>query len=117
MSVKKSDSEYTDAKGNLHKQFADDRSEIYIGGYDKGTEYVEVTDGADEAVNRKRFLRYVAPPVDETVQHNDPEIATRAEDADQLLVDLDTDEFCGQHGAMDKALPGIDSLESDDDEN
>ncbi len=97
MSVKKSDNEYTDAKGNLHKQFADGRSEIYIGGYDKDTEYVDITDGADEAVKRKRFLRYVAPPVAETVQHHDPEIATR--------------------DVEDDAVPGIDWLEPDEDEN
>lgn len=97
MSVKKSDSEYTDAKGNLHKQFADGRSEIYLGGYDKNTEYVEVTDMADASVNRKRFLRYVAPPVSETVQHNDPEIATRA--------------------IEDEGVPGIDSLDPEDDQS
>jgi len=103
MSVKKSDSEYTDAHGNLHKQFADGRSEIYIGGYDKDTEYVEVTDGADQAVNRKRFLRYIAPPVSETVQHNDPEIATRDDDAvpgidldlEAKLFDTDDDDLAG----------------------
>lgn len=97
MSVKKSDTEYTDAKGNLHKQFADGRSEVYIGGYDKDAEYVEVTDGADEAVKRKRFLPYVAPPVEETVQHGDPEISTRQID--------------------DLSVPGLDDLDSDDDEN
>ena len=96
MSVKKSDGEYTDAKGNLHKQFADGRSEIYLGGYDKDTEYVEVSDMADAAVNRKRFLRYVAPPVSETVQHHDPEIATRDVEAE--------------------GMPGVDSLDPDDDE-
>jgi len=97
MSVGKKDSEYTDARGNLHRQFADGRAEIYIGGYDKDTEYVECTDEADKAVNRKRFLRYVAPPVAETVLHNDPEVATR---------ELD-----------DEAMPGIDSLDSEDDES
>ena len=96
MSVKKSDSEYTDAKGNLHKHFANGRSEIYIGGYEKDTAYVEITDAADEAVNRKRWLRYVAPPIPETVQHNDPEIATR--------------------DGENEGVPGIDLLDPNSDE-
>jgi hypothetical protein len=103
MSVKKSDSEYTDARGNLHKQFADGRAEIYIGGYDKDTEYVDVTDEADKAVNRKRFLRYIEPPVSETVLHHDPEIATRYLDSTREI--------------EDDGVPGIDSLDSDEDEN
>ncbi len=97
MSVKKSDSEYTDAKGNLIKQFADGRTEIYIGGYDKDTEYVECTDEADKVVKRKRFLRYIAPPFSDSVQNRDPEIATR-----------DT---------QVKGVPGIDALDPDNDED
>jgi len=92
MSVKKENREYTDAKGNLHRVFADGRTEIYIGGFDKGAEYVECTDEADEAVNRKRFLHYIDPPVAETVQHGDPEVATRDIDEEIPGLDLDTDD-------------------------
>ena len=56
MAKRKQDTERTDAKGNLHKTFSDGRSEIYIGGFDQENIYIEITDGADEAVNRKRFL-------------------------------------------------------------
>lgn len=97
MSVEKKDSEYTDARGNLHKQFADGRAEIWLGGFDKDTEYVEITDEADKAVNRKRFLRYIGSPYDGPVQNSDPEVATREIDED--------------------AMPGLDSLDSEDDEN
>jgi len=102
MSIKKKDRQFNDAKGNTHKHFADGRSEIYIGGFVKDTEYVECTDEADKSVNRKRFLRYIAPPVDETVQNNDPEIATREipsawnQTKEQLLP------------VEDDAMPGID---------
>lgn len=79
MAKQKQDTEYTDAKGNLHKQFADGRSEIYIGGFDKTKQYVEVTDGADKMVHRKRFLPYIEPPFSESLVTNDPEIATRTD--------------------------------------
>ena len=87
MAKKKQDSEYIDAKGDLHKQFADGSCEIYIGGFDKDKQYVEITDEADESVGRKRFMPYVAPPIQETLQTTDaPEIATR--DADVVEIDL-----------------------------
>jgi len=73
---KKQDSEYTDAKGNLHKHYADGRAEIYIGGFDKSEQYCEITDAADEAVNRKRFLPYVEPPAPLQVRDDPEETAT-----------------------------------------
>ena len=74
MAVKKTDKEFTDAKGNMHKHFADGRSEIYIGGFDSFADYVEVTDQADAMVNRKRFIRQVPQRVEDTLQvRDDPE--------------------------------------------
>ncbi len=96
MSKKKQDTEYTDAKGDLHKQFADGSCEIYVGGFDKDKQYAEITDEADKSIRRKRFKPYVAPPIQETLQNTDAaEIATR--DAD--------------------AVPGIDSLDPEADQD
>ena len=99
MAKKKKDTEYIDAKGDLHKQFADGSCEIYIGGFDKDEQYVEITDEADESVRRKRFMPYIAPPIQETLQNTDaPEVATRdlsndaqaaAKDADGLFEEID----------------------------
>ena len=83
MAKQKQDREYTDAKGNLHKVFADGRTEIYIGGFDKDARYVEVTDGADEGVNRKRFLLQRPETVEESLTvRDDPEEATPGIDFD-----------------------------------
>lgn len=92
MAKKKQDTEYTDAKGDLHKQFADGSCEIYIGGFDKDEKYVEITDEADESVRRKRFMPYVAPPIQETLQDTDAgEIATR-EIEDDAVPGIDFDD-------------------------
>ena len=76
VAVKKSDKEFTDAKGDLHKHFADGRSEIYLKGpHNPAQQFAEITDAADEAVNRRRFLPM--PPsgaVEDTLQvRDDPE--------------------------------------------
>ena len=82
MSVKKSDREYTDAKGDLHKVFADGRSEIYHKGnlptpHGPGQEYMEITDEADKAVRRRRFMPWTKQKVEDTLQvRGDPEDAT-----------------------------------------
>ena len=68
MAVRKTDTEFTDAQGNTHKHFLDGRAEIYYGGYDKSAQYAEITDEADEAVNRKRFLLQRREPVEDTLQ-------------------------------------------------
>ena len=83
MAKKKVDREYTDAKGNLHKVFADGRTEIYIGGWTEGLRYVEVTDAADEAVNRRRFLVQRQETVEDSlIVRDDPEEATPGLDYD-----------------------------------
>lgn len=87
MAKKKQDSEYTDAKGNLHKQFADGRAEIYIGGFDKDEQYCEITDQADKAVNRKRFLPYIEPPAPLQVRDDPEETATPGIDFDTVEVE------------------------------
>ncbi len=120
MAKKKQDSEYTDAKGDLHKQFANGSCEIYIGGFDKDQQYVEITDEADESVSRKRFMPYVAPPIQETLRNTDaPEVSKRFT-PDQVQAEFDkADElFKGktfEDGAVvdDDAVPGIDSLDPD----
>lgn len=57
MAKKKADREYTDANGHVHKVFADGRTEIYHNGpHDADQEFMEITDAADEAVNRRRFM-------------------------------------------------------------
>ena len=75
MSVQRKDSQYTDAKGNLHKIFADGRTEIYYKGpHDleitdcSGYKFMEITDSADESVNRRRFMPQVKQTVEETLQ-------------------------------------------------
>lgn len=74
MAVEKKDREFTDAKGNLHKHFADGRSEMYIGGFYPRARYVEVTDTADAMVNRKRFILQEPLRVEDTLQvRDDPE--------------------------------------------
>jgi len=79
----KKDREYTDAKGNLHKVFADGRTEIYIGGFQEGARYVECTDAADQSVNRKRFLPQRQETVEDTlIVRDDPEEATPGIDFD-----------------------------------
>lgn len=90
MAKRKTDTEYTDAKGNLHRVFADGRSEIYIGGFDKSARYVEVTDEGDRAVNRKRFLlQREETLVDMLTTRDDPEIATPGLDFDDREIDED----------------------------
>lgn len=75
MAKKKVDREYTDAKGDVHKVFTDGRTEIYHKGpHDKDQQFMEVTDGADEMVNRRRFLPWTKQTVEETLQvRDDPE--------------------------------------------
>lgn len=87
MAKEKTDTEFTDAKGVTHKHFADGRSEMYYGGFDKDAEYAEITDAADEAVNRKRFLLQPRVTVEETLQIRDPEVAT--EDSDDAIPGID----------------------------
>ncbi len=91
MATQKKDREYTDAKGNLHKVFANGRTEIYIGGFDKDASYVECTDAADESVNRKRFLRQrLLKTVEESlIVRDDPEVATPGQDFDYVEIDDD----------------------------
>lgn len=67
--------EYTDAKGNLIKQWPDGRSEMYEDGFDKNEQYAEITDEADRMVCRRRFKTYIAPPIADTLQtRDDPDI-------------------------------------------
>ncbi len=105
MAKQKKDTEFNDAKGNTHKHFADGRAEIYIGGYDKSAEYAEVTDGADIAVNRKRFLLQQRVTVEETLQVRDPE--EPAQEFDPLKT--------VQIGGPDDAIPGIDLIDENGD--
>jgi len=114
MAKKKKDSEYIDAKGNLHKQFADGSCEIYIGGFEKNAQYVEVTDEADKHVKRKRFMPYVEPPIQETLLNTDAgEIAKRfTPDEVQAEFDKADELFKGQ--PFEDAVPGID-LDDDSD--
>ncbi len=90
MAKKKTDSEYTDAKGDLHKHFADGRSEIYHKGpHPTGQQFMEITDGADEAVNRRRFLPWTKQTVEDTLQvRDDPEVATVESDEAVPGIDL-----------------------------
>ena len=75
MAKQKQYQEYTDAKGNLIKQWPDGRSEMYEGGCDKKEQIAEVTDEADRMANRRRFKPYIAPPIEATLQtRDDPDI-------------------------------------------
>ncbi len=98
MSTKKLDREYTDAKGDVHKVFTDGRTEIYHKGpHDKDQRFMEITDEADEAVNRRRFLPWTRTNVEDTLQHRD--------DPEDTLQRRDDPE--------ETATPGIDGLEDD----
>lgn len=79
MAKQKRDHEYTDAKGDLHKHFADGRAEIYHKGpHAKDQQFMEITDEADEAVNRRRFLPWTKQSVEDTLQvRDDPEESAR----------------------------------------
>lgn len=89
MSKKLYPHEYVDAKGDTHKDFEDGSCEVYHGGFDKDRTYMEITDQADKAVKRRRFMPH---------PHS-----TRPAD-DQLLTRDDSEE----------AVPGIDGLEDDE---
>ncbi len=85
MAVRKTDTEFTDAQGNTHKHFLDGRAEIYYGGYDKSAQYAEITDEADEAVDRRRFIRQRRETVQDALQvRSDPEIATKEFDPEGI---------------------------------
>ena len=76
MAKKKVDREYTDAKGDVHKVFADGRTEIYHKGpHDKDQKFMEVTDETDESVNRRRFIPWTGYETveDELLTRDDPE--------------------------------------------
>jgi len=78
MAKRKTDRDFIDAHGNTHKHFEDGRAEIYYGGFEKTAHYAEITDRADIAVNRRRFIRQIRDTVGESLQvRDDPEIATR----------------------------------------
>ncbi len=97
MAKQKTDREYTDAKGDLHKVFADGRTEIYHKGpHDQGQEFMEITDEADIAVNRRRFLPWTKQTVEDTLQvRDDPEEVVREFDPEGTpgvdLIDDDGD--------------------------
>lgn len=88
MARKKYPHTYTDAKGNTIVQFADGNSEMYIGGRDRADRWLDVTNEADIAVGRKRFLPDVSAPT--TIHTRDESLA-------------------------EEGVPGIDGLEDDDD--
>lgn len=76
MAKAKQDHEYTDAKGDVHKVFADGRTEIYHKGpHDKDQNFMEITDETDQSVNRRRFMPWTQTKVEETLQvrSDDPE--------------------------------------------
>jgi hypothetical protein len=86
MAKQKTDREYTDAKGDLHKVFADGRTEIYHKGpHAPDQQFMEITDGADEAVNRRRFLPWTKQTVEDTLQvRDDPEETVREVDPEEI---------------------------------
>lgn len=87
---KKADREYTDANGNVHKVFADGRTEIYHNGpHDADQNFMELTDAADEAVNRRRFM-----PWTKTADNVEDNLMVRDDDATPG-VDFDDPELQG----------------------
>ena len=86
MATKKHDHEYTDAKGDVHKVFADGRTEIYHNGpHEADQEFMELTDETDKSVNRRRFIPWTKPKsIEETLETRDD---------------------------SEEAMPGIDDLE------
>jgi len=69
MAKSKQDHEYTDAKGDVHKVFADGRTEIYHKGpHDADQQFMEITDKTDKSINRRRFLPWTQTKVEDTLQ-------------------------------------------------
>ena len=64
MATKKKDKTYEDAKGNTICQHPDGSSEMYVGGKENHDRWIDVSDEADEAVHRKRFLPDYSRPDD-----------------------------------------------------
>jgi len=114
MAKKKKDSEYTDAKGDLHKQFADGSCEIYEGGFDKNTQYAECTDEADREVRRKRFKPYIAPPIEETLLNTDAGEVAKRFTPDEVQKKFDKADELFKNQPFEDAVPGID-LDDDSD--
>ena len=83
--AKKVDHEYTDAKGDLHKVFADGRTEIYHKGpHAPDQEFMEITDKLDESIKRRRFMPWTKnKPIEDTLETRDDSLPG--------MVDLDDD--------------------------
>lgn len=53
---------YEDANGNTIIQFKDGASQMYIGGKDNAKKWLDVSNEADEMVNRQRYLPDITAP-------------------------------------------------------
>lgn len=99
MSVKKTDREYIDAKGNLHKVFASGRTEIYINGpHSEGQFFIEITDAADESVNRQRFMPSIRENIEDTIQVREDDEGNSSQEATPGLDSLDADKEVAEDG-------------------
>jgi hypothetical protein len=111
MSVKKIDREYINAKGDRIKEFADGRSEYYHKGkvelpHPADQQYMEITDDADKAVNRRRFIPWTKQSVEDGLQVRDHPggIVVPEPEASELRKLAETN---------DDAVPGIDFDDAD----
>ncbi len=89
MATKKKDKTYEDAKGNTICQHPDGSSEMYVGGKENHKRWIDVSNEADDAVNRKRFLPDFSRPTDE-------DLATREAQPGLDFDDEETDETEGK---------------------
>lgn len=82
MATKKKDKTYEDAKGNTICQHPDGSSEMYVGGKGSHKQWLDISDEADKAVQRKRFLPDYSRPTDDGVATRDPKPGLDFDDSD-----------------------------------
>ena len=82
MATTKKDKTYTDANGNTICQHPDGSSEMYVGGKDNHKRWLDVSNEADDAVNRRRFLPDFSRPTDDGVATREPTAGLDFDDPD-----------------------------------
>lgn len=108
MSVRKRDREYINAKGDRIKEFADGRSEYYHKGkvelpHPADQQYMEITDEADKAVNRRRFMPWTKQSVEDGLQ-----VRLDVELGGVVVPEPEASELLEIAGLNDGVVPGID---------
>ncbi len=83
MATKKKDKTYEDAKGNTICQHPDGSSEMYVGGKENHKRWIDVSNEADDAVQRKRFLPDYSRPSNDSVATREAQPGLDFDDRDE----------------------------------